>query len=68
MTRRHGTAISKPRLFLVASDLPRGADNAVVPLRTMLVLPKPMATACAEPRETSWRDLVRRLQKKLMRR
>lgn len=66
MTRRHGTAMSKPRLFLVTRDSPRGEDNVIVPLRTMLVLPAPSASA--EPRKTSWRGLVRRLQKKLTRR
>lgn len=68
MTRRSGAAMSKPRLFLVTRDSPRGEDNVVVPLRTMLVLPQPAPIASAEARETSWRDLVRRLRKKLTRR
>jgi len=61
--------MSKQRLFLVATEATRPEPN-VVRLRTTLVPPKvlPVGAASAQPRETSWRDLVRRLQKKLARR
>jgi hypothetical protein len=45
----------RPALYVVASALPRGK---VVALRR--APRKPVAVAIA-PRETSWRDLVRRL-------
>ena len=57
------------RTFLVIAEPPREEGN-VIALRSARVRRAPLVAAveCAPPRETSWRDLVRRLAKKLRKR
>lgn len=59
----------KYRTFLVIAEPPRVEGN-VIALRSARVRRAPVvpAVAAAPRRETSWRDLVRRLAKKLAKR
>lgn len=62
------TRLKKYRTFLVIAEPPRVAGN-VVPLRSARVkVSSPAPGVASAPRETSWRDLVRRLAKKLAKR
>ena len=60
--------MSKDRLRVVASEPPPDQGD-VLPLRAAAQLKlAPIATAWPPRRETSWRDLVRRLAKNLAKR
>jgi len=61
--------MTRYRAFLVIAEPPRAEGN-VIPLRSARVRrPAPISVGgSAAPGETSWRDLVRRLAKKLRKR